>query len=374
MLVYLLLFVLVLSQVFISDVAKYKSHDKIMKIIIFVYIVILVGLRYKVGIDTYNYMNMYESIPKLYDIDYSNIFGYKYQPFFLLLESFCKTFFSSDFYWVQIFHALILNFAIFRFIEKNTEYFFTGLLFYLLTFFMYFNFELMKESLSISVLLLNFNALKENKWKKYYLGVFIAILFHLSAVILIFLPFLKRIRFNGYFLLSMGIFVVLLILVRPYLDLLEFNEKISNKVNIYVGLAESGMLNMNWVILQVLQITLVPLFLLIISPKQQNTHIIYLLCIYIILGLGTIFYQIIFLRFTNYFIPFVVLNCVYIMTNLKYYSYNRRFLAVFGVLLFCIFYNYNFLSHGGIVRWFPYHSIINPKLDKDREAFYYKFN
>lgn len=374
MLVYLFLFLLVLSQVLISDVAKYKSHDKIMKIIIFAYIVILVGVRHKVGVDTYSYMNVYDSIPKLYDIDYSNIFSYKYQPLFLLLESFCKTFFSSDFYWVQIFHALILNLSIFRFIEKNTEHFFTGLIFYLLTFFMYFNFEIMKESLAIAVFLLNFDALKENKWKRYYFGVFIAVLFHLSAGILIFLPFLKRVKFNGYFILSMAVFVILLIAVRPYLELLEFNEKLSNKVNTYVGLAESGILNMNWVLLQILQITIIPLFLLIISPKQKISHIVYLLCIYILLGLGTIFYQIIFLRLTNYFVPFVVLNCIYLITDIKYSPIRKRFFTFFSVLLFCIFYNYNFLSHGGIVRWFPYQSIFNPKVDKERDAFYYKFN
>jgi len=373
MFVYLLLIILVLSQVFVSDFAKIKSHDKFMKGLIFTYIVLLVGLRNKVGIDTYSYMNNYSSIPNLYELDIKHIFDYKYQPFFVLLESFCKTVFTTDFYWMQLIHAIILNYAVFNFIGKNTSFFFTGILFYLLTCFMYFNFEIMKESLAIAVFLLNFDALKSGNWKRYYIGVFIAVMFHMSAAILIFLPFLRRVKLNKYFVLGMGIFVVLLILIRPYLELLEFNEKLSNKVNTYVGLAESGALNTNWVFLQILQITVVPLFLLSISPKSRSENIVYLICIYVILGLGTVFYQLIFQRLANYFLFFVIINCVYIVTSKAKFS-RRKILGYCGILVFCFFYNYNFLAHGGSVRWFPYQSIFDQKVNKERDALYYQFN
>ena len=107
-------------------------------------------------------------------------------------EAFNKgTLVGDDFVYFQLLHIIILNSCLFYFISKSTEYRFSALFFCFIYYYLYFSTEILRESLAIFVFVLNYKNYEEGNWFKYYCGVCIAILFHISAVILIVFPFVN---------------------------------------------------------------------------------------------------------------------------------------------------------------------------------------
>ena len=90
----------------------------------------------------------------------------------------------------QIFHAVIVNAAIFYTISKFSNYRFTAILIFAISELFYFNCEILRESLAVSCGLLAFNHYSGKEWRKYYIFALLALSFHKSAVCLLFLPLL----------------------------------------------------------------------------------------------------------------------------------------------------------------------------------------
>ena len=153
-----------------------------------VLLVLLAGLRNFVGGDTIGYMLMWDSLPKFNEnFDFFSLTNL-YQPFWYIINAFAK-YIYDDFVTIQILLAIILNFSIFRLFDKYSNYRFSCVLIYYLMTYAYFNFEILRESLSISILIISIPFLIDKKWTKYFLLSTIAFLFHTSAIILFFLPF-----------------------------------------------------------------------------------------------------------------------------------------------------------------------------------------
>ena len=91
--------------------------------ILLIFVILISGLRYRVGIDTLNYMEVYNSLPSANNI--SDIFdsegNYSMRPLFLLLVVISKLF-SNDFWVCQLLHAIILNSCVFYFLYKESKY------------------------------------------------------------------------------------------------------------------------------------------------------------------------------------------------------------------------------------------------------------
>lgn len=194
MIPYLIPLVVVIGGIIQYDFGGHKKYRKIVWYFLFVYIVLLIGLRYRVGIDTLNYMLSYDEIPTISSFKMSD-FTLGYQPFYLLLCVMARSI-SSEFFVFQLLHALILNLCVFSFIKKYSEKRFIGLFFYFIMYFLYFNTEIMKESLAVAVLLVNYRSLKEQRWFRFFMGIFVAMMFHVSAVIVVLFPFLSKLRLN----------------------------------------------------------------------------------------------------------------------------------------------------------------------------------
>lgn len=369
---YVLLIILVISQIFISDLLKKNNRliDRLIYSFIYLYIVLLVGLRYKVGIDTYNYMDSYKLIPNFRNLNLRIILEHEYQPLFLIILSFIKTFVSNNFYFVQIIHALFINYAIFYFVDKHVNFKYVYLLIYLLTFFMYFNFEILKESTAVAIFLFAYNFYIKRKYFIYFLLIIIAILIHQSAVILLLFPIINKLKFNYKYVIFLMIFIVFLKSSEDYIGLFQLKESMVEKINFYYE--SRDVLNLNWVVLQLLQMVIIPYVLFISFRKKLHTSHDSIVLFYITLGIGVLFYQIVFFRFSNYIIPFFVL---YLVNIIDYISYNKNCKKyIFLIIFYCCLYNYNFLRGGEYVRWFPYESIINEDKNIERENLYNKIN
>lgn len=329
-------------------------------IIIYLYLVLLMGLRFEVGGDTLSYMGWF---PWAKDTENWKLIDpmSPYEPGFTLIAAFVKTF-GGEFYHLQLIHAIILNTGVFYFISKNTKYRFAGLLMAFLTYYVYFSTEILRESIAILIFILNYQAFVKRQWRKYYLGLIFCIFFHLSSSFLIFLPLVRNLRFNKAFILVTMGFITLCIMLRPIFEIIDRVIPVLGDKAVSYG--KHGNVGYLWAGLRVLQFTIIPFVVLWcsiyqfkIKPKYEEAYL-YL----ILLGIGVIFVPIIFQRFTNYFYPLLSLSLADVLSlELLSKRYKKRVLSFALSVCITLSYGYYFVYLDFYQMWIPYYSIFNPK-------------
>lgn len=161
-------------------------------------LVMLAGLRYRIGTDSSSYEYWFErELPVINNIDFKNItVDFKYEPGFVVFSSLIKTFFG-DWLWFQIITCSIINITVCRFLLRNTRYFYTAVLIYFFIFFYNANCESIRESLAICFFLLGYEKLQVGAILKYLIYIILGFTFHYSAIILLIVPLLRRLKPDG---------------------------------------------------------------------------------------------------------------------------------------------------------------------------------
>ena len=94
------------------------------------YVILLMGFRYRVGIDTLNYMDGYLSVTTTLDdfwnLDFTQT---RYEPGYLFLAACCRSI-SNDFFILQLACAFILNSCVFIFLYRYCYNPFVGVIVY----------------------------------------------------------------------------------------------------------------------------------------------------------------------------------------------------------------------------------------------------
>ncbi|RHL39411.1 EpsG family protein [Segatella copri] len=197
--IYLILILLFLFPVYACDYKlwnfgnSYERGNTYKGYYFFLYIVVVLflGLRNYVGGDTIGYMDMWKKIPFLEGLSKFDFLHAKYAPMWYITNSFCKTI-NFNFYSFQIFHAILVNGVIFYIVSKYCQYRFTVIFFYVVATLLYFNCEILRESLSLSCGLLAMNHYKEKRWLQYFSWSLFALSFHKSGIVLLVIPFVYR--------------------------------------------------------------------------------------------------------------------------------------------------------------------------------------
>ncbi len=321
---------------------------------LFLYLVLLLGLRFEVGGDTLNYMMFYESQSDLSQWTFS--FGGTFQPLYSFLCSITKTV-SSDFYVFQFLHAILLNSLLFYFISRNTQHRFLCLFVIFMTFYLYFSTEILRESLAVLIFAINFENLRKGNWLRYYVGVTICVLFHLSALILTILPFFRWIKLNSIFPVLLLVFVLMfrLDMLHSWLDGFELMAKVSS----YTDMENGGYL---YTAINLLSYLFLPLSICGISRRllHKEQRFENMLCLMSISSLCAIFSFVIFGRFVNYFLPFLAVS----ITDVFYDMIRSRKVRQLGVVLimfFLVLFGYQFVYLKRYTLWIPYSSVIYPE-------------
>lgn len=336
--------------------------------------ILIFGLRYRVGIDTLNYMLMFDHMTE-FDADYLK--DTSVAPFFILLMSICKTI-CSDFTFFQFVHSTILNVIVFRYLYKNTINPFAAYIIFFIAVGPYFNTEILKESLAICCFLLGYPFLEKYReypklaYLYYYAFILIAIGFHYGAVVLMLIPFLRYLKFN-YTLLFIAIFFFIAVqsVYDFALNILP-TEALQKRLAGYNDMMERESLNLNYVIMAFLKFTFLPFITLLFGrgPFQKNERNVPMVCSLLIIGLGCIRFQVLFQRVSNYFMMFFV--CY--LSNLLYIK-KKNIIHSFGIFgLFFVVFTYGiFFGNQGVI-WYPYHSIFDPIKEPLRELMWSPYN
>ncbi len=335
---------------------------KAMFISIGAYMILLIGFRYKVGIDTLNYMREFRNIPTLEQLFSGNyIAKTRYEPGYYLICCLCKSL-SSQFWPLQLIMSLITTGGIFIFIYRKCKNIFLGIVFFIILQWLYFTTEVLRESAAVSIFLVNYKHLEEKSWLKYYVGCVVCMMFHYSAIITFFFPLVrlleKKVLFYGMCVCFLGITP----LVERLNDILNI-AAISGRISWYVQGAQD--LNMNWRIGELIRTALPAIAILFIytlhhkSPKFKSV-----LLLQILLCMGAFAIPIIFSRFTNYTTLFVTAAAANLVVKEEFSLWLRSgFMAL--ILLSQSYYIYSMAP-----RWLPYSSIFYPEQYVERSRIF----
>lgn len=266
----------------------------------------LAGFRYEIGGDTIVYMKLWNRLPPLGDMSQEYLNNSRFQYGFNFLFSAAKSL-SENFVVFQIIHATIVNTIIFWIISKFSRFRFTAVLLYFILNFLEFNTEILRESLSVCCGLLAYYNFYKGK-KLYGWGLIaLAFCFHLSALVLVFIPLAIRIKYSKkLFWVFLSVVAGCMIIwplmpdITPLVALLSGDAK--TLVEFYDIREINESFNLNYYIVLTFKCIILPFVALYIT-KGRNNAILGMALIYIVLyTLSSFTYA--FYRFANYFAIF----------------------------------------------------------------------
>lgn len=363
-------------------------HKKLLYNTILIMLILIAGLRYRLGIDTQSYMAFFDlSVDGLGSISNIDFSTGKYDPCFVIFCSIVKTFFNA-FWVVQLIQATILNTLIFKYIIRHTQYIFTAVLFYFILFYLQYNMEIMRAAWAIIICLYAFDYARNKKWLKCYALIIIASFFHFSAIIMLFIPLFLKIKFNKTTMTVLIFVAVFGIVFQQYfyniVALLTYSNRLSSKFDSYSdSIYFTQMFNINGFISLLIQYVIVP-FISINYLKSIHSKVVdrlesmvFFCSFFSVLSIPVaIMYRYAqFFYFPIYIVMAEALNC-YIQRSTRQVAINKIFLFLFVTtyLVFPVFLSFNHKDidgqHSTMSRYYPYSSIIEKSKNEDRESIY----
>lgn len=381
---YLTVFVILVLLSYEFDFCKKTRKWKLWYYFILFTLILIAGLRYRLGNDTINYMNWFAKLPTF--SNYKINFG-DYEIGFVLLSVLVKSI-GGGFYLLQIVVAAIFNISFFSFIKRYCKpYFFTCILIYFYMYYFESCFEIMRASIAMGIFLYAIPYIETNKYKKYFLYCFGAFCFHYSAIILFFLPLCKKIKLNKYSLL---IIIILLIsylylnsIFKEFFVLLALNERMASTAEFYTEsdtFGAAGGLNIKGYIGQCfipIIVLLLPLFFYKrwTGNRYKFEYMIVLMSFAqaMIIGIPILY------RIAYYFYPLAIVCMAHVLllaTQRMKYVINR-YLVIFILIILPYFTFFFFTGYytkmSGYHRYYmyyPYSSIFNEEECSQRETIY----
>jgi hypothetical protein len=321
------------------------------------------------GNDAQAYAVYFYDLPTFNELSWETFIvglGGRQQPLWLLFNAFCKSI-ANEYIVYQLLHAIIVNVCIFIFAYNFPRYKFQFVLLFALFRFWYFEFEIQREILAISIFLLSYKFLFSKKYLIYFLFCFISFLFHSSAIFTFFIPAIVII---GEKLLSNKHRIVIVILVVALAialpgnvsGIINFiagqNELIAKQAELYTEIKSVT----NGAIIGLLD-AFVYLILLFLRERNRvkNSFLDSIILFFVISSIIS-FKVIGFYRFNNYLYLFYLIALVETIMAIPKTSSNK-FIIFFVILFMAIerVYDYSQLwgdQHTPMINYYvPYISI-----------------
>ena len=381
MLIYSFTFFYFLLCAYIYDVKRAKKYARLHYILMCTLLILIAGLRYRVGGDTLSYFDDYSSFPTFSEFPHTDFSELKYEPLFYVIVAFSKLL-HPDFAIFQFVQASIVNIIFFYFIATRTLYKFSSICLYFILIYFYFNMEIMRESMSVCTFLLSIKYIEKNNYLVYYLFAIIAYLIHTSAIFLFPFPLLYSVLQKGtkclFLIFAFMIFLFVYIMTTPTI-LLYLPLKVALKLYGYIS---GGPMDPKGAILNYIHI--IALWLILIVGKRNkclNPQFVPFLKMNILIYSLTPFIAGIY-RLANYFIIFEILGLVNVyLESLKLWKIRQVSclqILCSGMLLLMLKIQHetiNTSEYAAHTRFYnlyiPYESILTSKRHPNRENIYY---
>lgn len=381
MTVYLVIFIILSFLTFLEIYQPKIVKGKILMIVVYSLLTIVAGLRYRLGPDTISYMLLFENKAiELSDLTYTDIFAGRYQPGWVLLESFFKEF--DNWYLFQFSISMLFHILLFRFIWNITTNRYTYLLVYFLICYLYLATDVLRESLAIGFISNSFLELTRGRSFRSFLFFFLAFMFHFYALIwILFVPILYSSRIK----LVYGLFFILSLIgfyLSPNATML-INETfllLGFVLDLGYALVADQEMNLSGLAYYFVKLgLLLSLYALnrqLKNVEKKRVHIhSSVLEVYISLLVIRMFFVPFAERFFNYLnILTIVILVDWMRVYFNRFRTNLKLISVFTTILFVFGYYiipYVKVSETYGVRYYkiyaPYSSIITKQKDTERE-------
>lgn len=393
--IYFFLFAYLFYLVIKYDVLGGKRHKCFHFYAIIILLILVSGFRYRLGTDTYTYINEFESYNDLSHFSMDDLYRFRYTPIWVLLNTVGKTFGSFVFvqFVVCTLHIGLLGKVLRRLCPSLL---FSSFLFYYLFDYFVFNMEIMRESVAISFFLMALLAM--DKGKKFLVCVYVifAFMFHAYSllVFVLFLLWYKVLRQRT--LLSSAVVVclaVVCIINKSLLTDLLINSVIGTDTiytNSIIGYTLSdryGNVDFSWKgYLVMFSLPVIYIGILFLTKKN------YITCVNISRGIfeSAIFFAMVLIllqyslaiigRMYNYFhvFTFLLIALFFRQMYMKVYGFHQRVRIYLLLMIFPLFFSYKqWIRTDNLVanlknysRYYPYSSVFNKEKNVNREMIY----
>lgn len=383
---YLIIVVLLLYCILKYDVYNYTPYRKSWFVFILIILILVSGLSYRLGGDGIGYMREFSQYNLLAGLNYNELSNYSgRQPGWVLLVKLCR-YIIDDYSFFKLVHATIVNTLFLITIRRYSRFVFTGILFYFILIYFDYNFQVLRQSLAVSVFLGAIPYFEENKWIKYYIICMISALFHESALITFIIPVIKLFGVSRgilplYFVISMSALLGGGQLVQSIMPTF-LQTSIGGKAYHYTSeLNTDGIAGVS---VNLLMNLIIPYIYLYISFLKKNSKCLgvipYFVIIYGIIYCFGLQLPIMY-RFNQYFQIFIFLYFIEIFSSIirwinRKYKVNYAMAFIFISLLFLTYRGrMYFLPYGdtiypSYVQYYPYSSVLFKKTNPTREALF----
>lgn len=334
-----------------------------------VLLILITGFRDGLGGDTKNYVDLWNEMPDIFQMNQNFLDNTRYQPGFIYFFSFLKAI-SRNYVIVQIVHGIIINVTVFWIFKKYSKASFICVLIYFILNYFEYNMEIARESIAVALGLIAYDSYENNRWKPAILLSTLAFLMHISAIILLIMPLCTRIRYTKktvFIFLSTIIAIYIIFPLLPDLTILVslITSDSEHLIDRYDTREIDQAVTIFYFISLSIKCLVLPLCCIYIL-KDKADKVIGLAMVYLIFySMSAFSYG--FYRFSNYFAPFYIILLSMTIKEFSFRYLQAKYRPVFFVcFIFLFLYMYQSvqlqkdLMNGGYLynRYIPYKSVL----------------
>ena len=156
-------------------------------------LILLAGLKYRVGSDALLYQDIYEQYPTLSQLNKNYVFSARWGALFVVWYSFCHTIFH-DFIFYQFIHAIILLVAVYRLIRHYSETMMPAILMFSVVMYLFMTFDLYREGLAAALFMFGIPYLEKKNYIVYFALCFASFNIHTSSFLIFLVPLIDKVN------------------------------------------------------------------------------------------------------------------------------------------------------------------------------------
>lgn len=223
---YIILFVLTLKEITIK---KYSQNQMSILIILFIFIFTYwAGIRYGIGTDYYNYLNIFQGINSFSDYNYL-------EPGFRFIVTIVKKLGFSEFSLFFVFAFILLCFMLVG-IKKNSKYPVFSIFIFMTVFYIGYVFNGLRQGIAMSLLVFVLKDIELKNFKKVFVYTILGMTIHYSAVFIIIGYFFNKIIIKKMHYILMTIIFMFIVVINDFWSDIIIHlmpEYIALKINLY---------------------------------------------------------------------------------------------------------------------------------------------
>lgn len=378
--IYLFVVIYICTLIYNYDIKGYRKNLGKHRFILLALLTLIVGLRYRMAPDSVSYEFEFNTFyypltqPKIYDYGVWR----DYQPLWIYLNSFCKTF--GGYTLLQFICALLFNVNLFYFLRNTSDKFFSVILLFVIYEYCYFTMDIIRESLAISFGLVSIVLYLKSRRVLSLLFVSIAFGFHLFACFFLLWLFLLYLNpsFKTFVIIASLLFAILvssgdvtyniMLLLLPITNLSNYSSQDIAPISMWGYLYLSSSLIIGLYVLFKANKNV------ILKCTNNNDAIFVIMMIYALVIIARFFIPFMG-RIINYFVIPCDVVIIYGVYNLILNKVKPRLKFCCFLLLITICYIPNIVILFGepypkvhnYIRYYPYNSVFQKKVIHERE-------